>query len=276
MEISIIITTFNRRNFLKDAIFSVLNQTYFKNKIINKDFEIIIVDDGSTDNTSEIVKEFPVRYFYQRNSGISKTRNIGFSISGGKYISYLDSDDLWKKEKIEKQIIFLKENPDIPICYTDEIWYRNGKFLNQKKKHKKYGGFIFDKCLPLCIISPSSALFRRWILEKYKFDENLPVCEDYDLWLQISKDYKVGFIPEKLIIKRGGHYDQISKKYPVMDRFRIYALRKLLKDKTLDKEKRTLVVKEIKRKSKIVSSGAIKRYNILRFLKYCFFYKFTK
>ncbi|RLD17738.1 MAG: glycosyltransferase family 2 protein [Caldiserica bacterium] len=267
--VSVIITTYNRKNFLKEAIESVLNQTY-------KEIEIIVVDDGSIDGTEEIVKKYPVKYFWQKNRGISSARNVGFKLSKGEYIAYLDSDDLWKKEKLEKEVNFLKENPQYPLCYTDEVWYRNGEFLNQKKKHKKYDGFIFEKCLPLCIISPSSALFRRWVLEKYKFDEKLPVCEDYDLWLRITKDYPVGFIPEKLIIKRGGHPDQLSKKYPAMDRFRIYALKKLLKDRNLDKEKRKLVVEELKRKSKIVFKGALKRYNISRFLKYFYFYNFIK
>jgi len=258
-EISVIITTYNRANLLEQAIESILAQSY-------KNFEVIVVDDGSEDNTFEIAKEFPVKYIFQKNSGVSKARNTGIEISKGRLIAFLDSDDLWKPKKLEIQKKFMDKNPHIPLCYTDEIWLKDSVFKNQRKIHQKSGGDIFERCLKLCIISPSSVMIRREIFEEFKFDERMPVCEDYDLWLRICAKYEVGYIPQRLIIKRS-ICSQLSKKYEAMDRFRIYAIRKVLKTQ-LPSEKKKLAMEELKRKSKIVSNGALKRKKVFRFLKY--------
>jgi len=256
--VSAIITTRNRRKFAEEAVKSVLAQTF-------RDFEIILVDDGSTDGTAEAAAKYPVKYLFLKNAGISAARNTGAAGSSGRYICFLDDDDLWGKNKLEKQFLFMETNPEYPLCYTDELWIRNGKFLNQKKIHSKSGGDIFEKCLKLCIISPSSAMIRREILEKYSFDEKMPVCEDYDLWLRIAAEHKIGYIPEKLVTKRGGHR-QLSKKFPVMDRFRIYSIRKILKN--LPDGKKELALKELEKKCEIVYKGAIKRGHLFRAIKY--------
>jgi len=263
VKVSVIIPTYNRAKFLEEAINSVLNQTY-------KDFEIIVVDDGSTDNTKEIIRKFgEIIYIYQKNKGVSSARNKGIKMSRGEYIAFLDSDDLWLKRKLEKQMKIFEKYPENKICHTNEIWIRDGKRINQGKRHQKYGGYIFDKVLPLCIISPSSVVIKREVFEKVGlFDERLKVCEDYDMWLRICAHYKVYFLDEPLIIKRGGHKDQLSKKYWGLDRFRIYALRKILKDKILTEDQRSLVKKEIVKKAKIVANGAKKRWKLLRWLKY--------
>ncbi|MFC1555580.1 glycosyltransferase family 2 protein [candidate division KSB1 bacterium] len=257
-HISVIIPTLNRVQPLRQAITSVLEQTY-------QDFEIIIVDDGSSDETFERFnkKKLPIKYYYQPNMGVSAARNRGIQLSNGEYIALLDSDDLWKPEKLELQFEFMENNKDILICQTDEIWIRNGKRVNPGKVHEKPDGRIFDRALELCIVSPSAVMMRREFFEIVgMFDENLPVCEDYDLWLRTAYRIEVPLLNEKLTIKHGGHPDQLSHAYWGMDRFRIYALQKLLKQPLSD-EQRMKVLNVIKRKSTILRSGALKRGRFL-------------
>ncbi len=231
---------------------SVLQQDY-------PDKEIIVVDDGSTDNSIEEVKDLPVRYVWKENSGISSARNRGIGESGGEYIAFLDVDDLWKKKKLSTQISQMKAK-DHSVSYTDEIWIRDGKRLNQKLRHKKYSGMIFEHCLPLCIISPSSVVIKREIFEDVGlFDESLPVCEDYDMWLRVTARYPVLFIERPLVIKRGGHEDQLSRRYAGMDRFRIQAIVKILQAHYLDSAMRRQAAEELKRKCLIYANGAIRR-----------------
>ncbi len=254
-EVSIIIPTYNRANLLREAIDSVLTQTY-------QNFKLFVVDDGSTDNTREVVAGYGERvaYIFQENRGVSSARNLGIQSSTGAFIAFLDSDDLWLPEKLEQQIAIMEQRPDIQLCHTEEIWIRRGVRVNPKKKHKKHGGSIFYECLPLCVISPSSVMIRRMLFEKVGyFDETLPACEDYDLWLRITKDYPVYFIEKPLLIKRGGHSNQLSQKYWGIDRFRIQALEKLLHAGDLTSEQREQTLQELRRKCQIVARGCLKR-----------------
>lgn len=253
-RVSAIIPTYNRGWSIRDAVQSVLAQSY-------DDFELIVVDDGSTDNTKELLLKYEnkIKYIYQDNKGVSSARNSGIKESRGKYISLLDSDDIWRKKKLYEQIKLIDGNPGIRVCYTNEIWYKNGKHLNQKKKHRKYSGNIFEKCLPLCIISASSVIIAREVFDDVGlFDEDFEVCEDYDLWLRIAMNYNVHFIDKKLIVKRGGHPGQLSEKYWGMDRFRIKSLLKLLKT-DMSSECRKAVISEICKKSEILIKGLKKR-----------------
>ncbi|MGD0230638.1 MAG: glycosyltransferase family A protein [Syntrophorhabdales bacterium] len=250
--VSVIITTYNRRRFLEEALASVLRQDY-------KDREVIVVDDGSTDDSAEVVRGLPVRYEWKENGGVSSARNHGIRRAEGDYLAFLDVDDLWKREKLSIQMAAM-EAGGYGISYTDEIWLRNGRRLNQKMRHCKYSGFIYDRCLPLCIISPSSAVFKREVFNEVGFfDESLPVCEDYDMWLRICSRYPVLFIPRPLIVKRGGHADQLSRRYDVMDRFRIRSLVKMLESEALSEALRGATVAELRRKCAIVARGAGKR-----------------
>jgi GT2 family glycosyltransferase len=145
------------------------------------------------------------------------------------------------------------------MCYTEEIWIRNGVFVNPKKRHRKYSGWIFDKVLPLCLISLSSALFRREVFASVgPFDEDLPVCEDYDFGIRLAHRYPVYFLTRPLIVKRGGHKGQLSRKYWGMDRFRIKALEKAL-SMELTPVERDLVRAEIVKKSRVLMNGLVKR-----------------
>ncbi len=262
--ISVIIPTFNRAAYLKEAVQSVLAQDCFCERDEGPSFEIIVVDDGSTDATCEVVRSFSrdIRYIYQNNRGVSAARNVGLQHATGEYIAYLDSDDLWNKDKIGIQMSLMESIPRAMMCYTEEIWIRNGVFVNPKKRHRKYSGWIFDKVLPLCLISLSSALFRREVFARIgTFDEDLPVCEDYDFGIRLAHKYPVYFLTRPLIVKRGGHEDQLSRKYWGMDRFRIHALEKAL-SMELSPVERDLVRAEIVKKSRVLMDGFTKRGKI--------------
>jgi len=263
MKVNVIIPTFNREEILPRAIDSILAQTY-------ENFDLTIVDDGSTDGTYEVVKKYlqhvNVRYIRTDNKGVSAARNIGVSLSSGDYVSFLDSDDLWHPDKLELQMNFLKQNSHLECVHGEEIWIRNGKRVNKKKVHQKFGGNIFKECLPLCFISPSTVLISRKVfLEMNGFDENFVVCEDYDLWLKISSLYEVGFIETPIMTKHGGHEDQLSTKYFAMDYFRVKALANILEIRDLGEALSNLVIEVLVKKSEILLKGYKKHNNLKDF-----------
>jgi len=253
--ISIIIPTYNRSKRLKDAIESVRTQTYVN-------WELIVVDDGSTDNTEEVVRSFDdcrIHYIKQDNRGVSAARNTGIAKAHGKLIAFLDSDDRWEPSKLEVQKDFFDLNPDSYLCQTEEIWIRNGVRVNPKKKHAKPSGWIFKECMPLCCVSPSAVMMKRDVFDTIgMFDESLLSCEDYDLWLRASLHYEITTLPDQLTIKIGGHDDQLSSQ-PCLDVYRIKALQKLLDNPALLPALRPLVEADISRRTRIVENGALKR-----------------
>jgi len=259
-KVSVIIPTYNRLPKLREAVDSVLAQDF-------EDMELIVVDDGSTDGTADEIKRDGGRVKLLQhpvNKGVSAARNKGILQAKGKYIAFLDSDDLWVKGKLKIQVTFLDDNPHYPLCYTDEIWIRKGKRVNPMLKHAKYSGWIFEKCLPLCIISPSSVMIKRTLFSKVGlFDEALPVCEDYDFWLRISARFPIFFIDRKLIIKRGGHPDQLSQRSWGNDRYRVMALEKLLSEPYIGSEEREMILKEMKMKCSVLYKGFLKRGNAM-------------
>lgn len=260
--VSAIIVTHNRAAFLAEAIDSVLAQTYFQNN--PADWELIVVDDGSTDHTPDLVAGYQqgftqVRYVRLDHGGVSRARNQGLKLAAGEFIAFLDSDDLWHKDKVQVQLSYLKAFPEARFCLTEEVWIRKGRRVNQRHRHQKYSGRVLDKVLPLCLLSLSSAMFRRQLFEEIgEFDESLPVCEDYDLGLRIALRYPYHFLPVPLIVKRGGHPDQLSKKYWGMDRWRVQALEKALA-LAPGEEDRLLIRAEIVKKCRVLVAGFLKR-----------------
>ncbi len=253
--ISVIIATYNRAPFVKEAVDSVMGQTF-------KEWELVVVDDGSTDNTGALLAPYGPRLRYVRSEhrGVSAARNLGIGVTSGEWVAFLDSDDLWLPKKLERQMEVIRGHPDAVLCYTDEIWIRNGRRVNPGKRHEKHSGWVFERCLPLCIISPSSAVIRRWVFSEVGvFDEDLPACEDYDLWLRITSKHPVIFLPERLIVKRGGHPDQLSRTHWGLDRFRVAALARLLQGSALSSGQREAVMRELRIKCAIVANGARKR-----------------
>ena len=254
-KVTVIIPTFNRGYCLAESIQSVLDQSF-------TNFELIVVDDGSTDNTLEVMNQFPDihKISMKKNRGVSFARNRGMEQARGEWIAFLDSDDLWERHKLATQMKWVERHPDCHAVYTDEIWIRNGVRVNPMNKHRKYSGDIFRYCLPLCIVSPSSVLLRAELLNEVGgFDESMPVCEDYDLWLRIAIRFPFHFIEEKLIVKRGGHEDQLSRKFWGMDRWRVQALQKLLQESGVNEEQRDLVVSMLIEKCEILACGYGKR-----------------
>jgi glycosyltransferase involved in cell wall biosynthesis len=256
--VSAIITTYNRANWLSETICAVMNQSLAPD-------EIIVVDDGSDDDTQDVIKNYAsdIKYIYQDNYGISSARNRGLQATRGEYIAYCDSDDLWCKDKLKHQVDHLNTHPDCFINYTDEIWIRNGVRVNPKKRHRKVLGDIYRPSLDLCLISPSSAIIARKLFEDIGgFDEALPTCEDYDLWLRIARSHQVCLVDKKLIKKRGGHDDQLSRKYWGMDRFRVKTLVKLLTAGDLNADQHNWTQSKLYEKCKILAQGCVKRDRI--------------
>jgi len=263
MLLSVIIPTHNRADMVGEAIESVLTQDYFQDRSVGKDFELLVVDDGSTDNTKSVVQSFGnnVTYVKQNNRGVSSARNLGLKLSRGSRIAFLDSDDIWLSEKVRIQMGFMNTFPGAMVCYSDEIWIRDGRRVNPKKKHHKYSGWIFDHVLSLCLLSLSSAMFRKNVFKDIGvFDESLPTCEDYDLSIRLAFRYPVHLISKPLIVKRGGHPGQLSQEFPCMDRFRVKVLENAL-SLDLTRIQRQHVEEEIVKKSRILALGYAKRGN---------------
>ncbi len=264
-KLSVIIPTYNRVSFLSRAIDSVLNQSFPID-------EIIVVDNASNDGTEKFIKENykSIKLIKEKRIGVSFARNKGIECSKNKWLAFLDSDDEWMSDKIEKQFYLLeKNNFNLQLIHTNEKWFKDKLFKNQKKKHKKKGGYIFDHCLDICKISPSSVLIKKELLYKYGlFDTKFPVCEDYELWLRLTSQIKVGYIEEIKIKKYAGHDGQLSKKYWGIDRYRIKALEKIIHNNTLKNNQKILALKVILKKIDIVTLGAIRRKNRRIFTMY--------
>jgi glycosyltransferase involved in cell wall biosynthesis len=254
--VSVIIPTFNRAVKTARAVASVLYQRF-------ADYEIIVVDDGSTDRTKEVLRQFkdPVNLvFHKTNRGVSAARNTGITASTAPMVAFLDSDDYWLPEKLSVQTAFFDENPHAMICQTEENWVRNGRRANPRKRHLKPSGDVFAPSLELCLVSPSAVMLKRSLLEEVGvFDERLPACEDYDLWLRIACRYPVYLIRQSLVVKEGGHEDQLSARFSGMDRFRIEALVKLLRESPLSADQEAAAVRELQRKCRIYGNGCRKR-----------------
>ncbi len=252
---SVIIPVYNREKLIVKSIGSVLGQSF-------SDFELIVVDDGSSDGTEVAVKKFKdgrLRYVRQSNAGPAAARNRGIRESRGKYLAFLDSDDWWLDGKLKETADAIEENPGCLIFHTEEKWFRGGKVLNQKKKHAKPSGRVFERCLELCCISISTAVVRRDVFDKTGFfDESLPACEDYDFWLRASVFYPVFLIDKVLTEKEGGHKGRLSQN-PGLDRYRIESIKNIIDSGVLDKEKKALALEHLTEKCRIYAGGCFKR-----------------
>lgn len=258
-RISVVIPSYNRRQSLRRAIDSVLLQSEPVD-------ELIVVDDGSEDGSREAIEPVAekLQWIQQNNHGVSHARNQGIKAATGDWVALLDSDDEWLPEKIARIKAAIKQYPSITLFHSEEIWIRNGVRVNAMNKHQKSGGMIFQQCLPLCVISPSAVVFRRdHFLQLGGFDEDLPACEDYDLWLRWCWNKPVHFIDTPLIRKYGGHDDQLSQQFAAMDQFRIHALHKILQNPGLSNDDRAAARAQLIRKLEILLRGAEKHANKL-------------
>ena len=249
---------------LSRALDSVLAQSALNSV---SDWQLIVVDDGSQDDTRRVIQQrYPpeqcpqLEYLYQDNAGVSAARNTGLERANGEWIALLDSDDEWLAHKLEKQFALIEQS-GAKVCHTEEIWIRNGVRVNQMAKHQKQGGDIFEQCLPLCAMSPSSIVIHQDVFEAVgQFDEQLPACEDYDLWLRICARFSVAFVEQACIKKYGGHEDQLSRQHWGMDRFRVIALEKIL-SQPLKPCYYSSALDMLTTKLQILANGAEKRGN---------------
>lgn len=228
-KITAIIPVYNREQTVRRAVDSILTQSRVPD-------EIIVVDDCSTDATRGILESYGekiTRIYLPENAGPSKARNEGVRHARTEWIAFLDSDDSWEKKKLQAQTEFLIKYPFYQIVQSEEKWIRKGVRVNPCKHHQKPEGWIFEPSLQRCLVSPSGVLMKKTLFNQYGcFDEGLPVCEDYDLWLKISRRRPVGLERGLNVNKYGGHDDQLSAQYPAMDRFRVRALTTLLKNES--------------------------------------------
>ena len=256
VKISVIIPTYNRRDMIKSAIESVFRQSW-------RDYELIIVDDASGDGTGPWIRQTyhdRLKYIMTQHSGVSHARNIGISHAQGEFIAFLDSDDYWLEHKLQTQMDQMIANPHYLISHTQEKWFRNGVFLNQKKIHQQKGGDLFRKSLKMCSIGMSTVMVRKNLFCRVGlFDESFPACEDYDLWLRATSKYFVLLIPEALTVKHGGHPDQLSHQYPLMDQFRIRSIVNLIESASLTESQRQCAEQELDRKGYVLANGCFKR-----------------
>ncbi len=270
-EVSVIIPTCNRRAMVAEAIASVMAQRGVA-------FELIVVDDGSTDGTSEWMRErfagcetkcvrgeskpASIRLERIAHRGPAAARNRGVAMAQGAFIAFLDSDDLWMPDKLDRQIDFMRGNPRYAIAQTQELWQRNGRRVNAGRRHLKRPGDIFVESLRTCLVSPSAVMMKRELFDAAGgFDERLAACEDYDLWLRLLVDDEVGLLDEALVIRRAGHPDQLSAAMPALDRFRIITLLKLLELERLSAARRDAVADVLVEKCGIYAGGLERRGN---------------
>lgn len=253
--ISVIIPTHNRAGFVREAVESVLAQSHPPG-------EVIVVDDGSTDDTGAALASFSERIVRvrQEHAGVSAARNRGIGCARGEWLAFLDSDDLWLPGKLERQARHLAVDPTLRVHQTEELWLRNGTRIAPRRVHRKPEGHCFERLLERCLVSPSAVMINRSVFETVGgFDETLPACEDYDLWLRIGCRYPIGLLKEPLVIKRGGHPDQLSATVPALDFYRIRAIEKLLRSGVLSDRQWAAAFRELARKCAIYAAGCRKR-----------------
>ena len=257
--ISVIIPTYNRALHLVRAIESVLAQRQHCD-------ELIVVDDGSTDETPALVERLaagsvvPVHLLRQDNRGASAARNLGIRRARGELLAFLDSDDWWLPNKLALQAAAMAAQPEVLISHTRERWFRRGQRVNQKKKHDPPHGDIFAASLGMCVVGMSTVMARRQLFDRYGlFDEALPCCEDYDLWLRLGCREPFLLVPEPLTGKDGGRPDQLSQIHRMgMDTFRIRSLCHLLDAGVLNREQQRAATVELMRKCTIYGQGCLK------------------
>jgi glycosyltransferase involved in cell wall biosynthesis len=253
-DVSVVIPTYNRRAMVREAVESVLAQR-------DASFELIVVDDGSTDGTLEDLAQLD-RVTVERTErrGPAAARNFGVAFARAPLLAFLDSDDLWAPDKLHRQLEFMRTHRDCAISQTGEIWIRDGRRVNPGLRHLKRAGDIFIDSLQTCLISPSAVILRTELFRALGgFDEDLAAAEDYDLWLRILVDHEPGLLDEALVTRRAGHSDQLSSSIPAIDRFRAVALMKLLANDRLSDARRATVVDVLTEKCRILAKGANRR-----------------
>lgn len=230
-KVSIIIPAYNSSRFISEAIKSIFNQTF-------KDFEIIVIDDGSTDDTKDVLKPFihQIQYIFKENGGVASARNVGIRMSKGKYIAFLDYDDIWLPNKLELQVQILDTCPQVGLVHTDNLFLINNETSSHtcksKIKDKKLlSGRIFKSLLmQKFFLTCSTVMVRKVCFDKVGlFDISLPPADDFDMWLRITKEWDCAYIDIPLV-KYRIHSSNISRNHQKMHSATFAVLTKIFTD----------------------------------------------
>lgn len=230
-QVSVIIPCFNGGEYLAQAIQSVLDQTYAL-------FEIIVVDDGSTDDSAAIAASFEdrgVRYIYQENQGAASARNTGIRASDCDYIAFLDSDDLYYPQKLETQVKFLDDHPDVGVVIGGSAYIdADGNLLKEVESWKWSGSLGLDGWVMSCLAPVHAALIRhRWLVDDTLFDESFRASEDWDFWLRLSRAGCPMAWIERMVAKYRMRGNSMSRDVKRLRDRHLQALDKLFADKLL-------------------------------------------
>ncbi len=225
-EVSVIVPTYNYAHFIEDCLKSIFAQTY-------NDFEVIVVDDGSTDHTSKVLAAYrkDIHYIYQENKGLPAARNTGIKASKGKYLAFLDSDDLWLPEKLAEQVRIIREDSDMGIIFSDANAFQEGTILRESilKEEKICTGFCFQRLfMGNYLIMPTVLIRKSCLTKSGLFDETLTAVEDYDLWLRIAAFFKIGFV-DKILAMYRVHPSNMSKDFCRLLDNEIRVIQKIIK-----------------------------------------------
>lgn len=257
--ISVVIPVYNRFPLLCEAVESVMSQTY-------TDFELIVVDDGSTDGAERIISLYPqVQYHRISHTGMpGLVRNHGVSLAAGDLVAFLDSDDLWEPQKLARQMERFETDDALVLSHTREIWLRGGRVISQKRFRHRREGDVFTDALHKCMIGPSTVMMRRSVFESFGgFREDLEIAEDYEFWLRITACHQVSYIDEPLTTKRAGHGAQLSEKYGQIEIFRIRGLKGLVDSRwfvhNASEQHQLKAAEKLAEKCAIYAQGAAKR-----------------
>jgi glycosyltransferase involved in cell wall biosynthesis len=243
---------------------SVLAQTV-------RDFQLIVADDGSTDDTRGRLSGFEdsrISCLFLEHHGMpGRARNAGAAAAQGRYLAFLDSDDLWLPEKLERQTRLFQAGDRAPLCHTRELWLRGGREISQAGRSHRREGDIFRDALVKCVVGPSTVIVEKDFFERHGgFREDLEIAEDYELWLRMSFDSPVAYLDEGLTIKRArmqarGEEANLSEKYGHIEVFRIRALCDLIAQGAFASlpEKDELARRELIRKCGVYAAGCYKR-----------------
>jgi glycosyltransferase involved in cell wall biosynthesis len=249
-NISVIIHTYNNEKFIRETIESVLLQSY-------KDYEIIVVDDGSTDNTRSALIPYmdKIRYHYKENGGIASAKNAGVSLSKAEFIAFLDHDDLWVPDKLKIQMEYFNKNPQVRLVYSKYTSFRDGKELRTKPE-KGYSGWIFKELLSKSFIQTSTVVVKRECLNAVgSYDESFTLGDEYDMFLRISKRFQCGFV-DKGLTRYRVHETNASKNDFLFDKENLGVFKKIYNNITdLDGKEKKILRKRIARYSMKVAEG---------------------
>lgn len=222
-KVSVIIPTYNSAHFIIEAVDSVLAQTF-------TEFEILVIDDGSTDNTKEVLAEKygdSIQYFYKENGGVSKARNFGIENAKGKYVAFLDSDDAWIPEKLEKQILALEKNPDKKACYSS--FYLCDEKLNPleiNRSERKSDALTDLILIGNVVATPSTVIAEKGLFEQVGgFDYELSQCADWEMWIRLATKTEFIYLNEPLL-KYRQHGSNMSKNASLLEKDSILLMEK--------------------------------------------------